>query len=201
MMNKFLLIAGLTFAAISQARADTRSGELLARLSDKIRSMEGYAVDFVVRTSDRTIPGRYLVRGDAYSMTFGSAEVFSDGRARWEVDPEKREVVIDAVDLTSRNLLNNPTRAFDLADGGFAHELLEEHGGKATIRLVPATPEAGISTVLLTLDTAASLPLAVAYDLDDERVEITVVSFRATVEVPAPFLAENYPDYELIDFR
>lgn len=201
MMNKFLLMAGLSFAVIFPAGAETRSGELLARLSEKVRSMKGYAVDFVVRTSDQTISGRYLVRGDAYSMTFGNAVVFGDGCARWEVDPDKREVVIDAVDLSSHNLLNNPTRAFDLANGEFVHELLDERNGKATIRLVPATPKAGITTVLLTLDTSTSLPVAVTYDLDDERVEISVVSFRPSVQAPASFRAADYPEYELIDFR
>ena len=35
-------------------------------------------------------------------------EVYGDAEFRYEIDPDRKEVVIDRVDLTSHNLLNNP---------------------------------------------------------------------------------------------
>lgn len=200
-MKNMLLLLGSLLWVLPVLSADTRSTVLLKGLSEKIRSMEGYVVEFEVLTSDRTIGGRYFVRGDAYYMSFGAAQVFSDGLSRWEVDPDKKEVVIDVVDTASRNILNNPTRAFDLIDGGFSCDLVGESSGKATVRLVPVSADTGITTLELTLDTSSLLPLSVAYDLDGERVEVVLSSFRPSAREPDRFHASDYPGYELIDFR
>ena len=86
--------------------------------------MKAYTVTFAVEGDDFAAEGSYAVEGDRYYMRVGDAEAYSDGVSKWEVDPSKREVVVDVVDTQSRSLLGNPTRAFDFLDDAFRSELL-----------------------------------------------------------------------------
>lgn len=192
------LIAVLT-AGIAAAAGD--AGEVLRALSGKIRSMQGYTVEFSLRSGSRTVCGEYTVRGNAFYMKFGGAEVYSDGKTRQEVDPDKNEVVIDVVDPKSRNILNNPTRAFDLAPEQFALELVEQTPRKSVVRLTPNDKSGGVTTVVLTVDAQSGLPTALSYVLDHERVEVEILSFGPTDRAPRKFRAADYSGFEMIDFR
>lgn len=199
-MKKWILSLSALLLTLSAA-ADGRSSELLARLKETVGAMPGYRVDFAVEAEGKTFSGFYQVRGESYYMALGEAEVYCDGQVRREVDPSKREVVVDRVDLSSRNILNNPTRAFSLLDGSFAHETLSEEGGVATLLLVPSAPEAGISRLTIELDTHTRLPRRMIYDADGEPVAILIRSFRPDSSPLKLFDAGNYPSFELIDFR
>ena len=198
---KRLLIGLIAILAAGAAAAAGDAGEVLRALSAKIRSMSGYAVEFSLRSGTQTVRGEYTVRGDAFYMKFGQAEVYSDGKTRREVDPEKKEVIIDAVDPRSHNILNNPTRAFDLAPEPFAAELVEQSGQKSVVRLTPNDKSGGISTVVLTVDAKSGLPAALSYMLDHERIEVEIHAFGPTDRAPRKFRAADYDGYEMIDFR
>ncbi|MEG1622562.1 MAG: outer membrane lipoprotein carrier protein LolA [Alistipes sp.] len=183
------------------AFADARSTALLTRLSEQVRKMPGYAVSFSVTSGEQLIEGRYVVKGESYYMSFGIAEVFCDGKTRWEVDSSKKEVVMDAVNRTSHNILDNPTHAFDLVDGSFKTTLISETGGVAVVRLIPTSAQAGMTTIVLSINTATATPRSLTYELSGDHVEVTVNSFRASSAMPKIFRATDYPNYEKIDFR
>ena len=129
----------------------------------------------------------------------GDAEAYSDGVSKWEVDPSKREVVVDVVDTQSRSLLGNPTRAFDFLDDAFRSELLPSEGEVRRLRLTPVDKGAAMSSI--TVDVAADgSPRAVIYDLDGERMRIEIRRIEPSAEVRR-FDAADYAGYELIDFR
>ncbi len=199
-MKRFI-ISLLAVMAAGMAAAAGDAGEVLRALSAKIGSMQGYAVEFALRSGSRTVYGDYTVRGNAFYMKFGGAEVYSDGKIRQEVDPDKNEVVIDAVDPKSRNILNNPTRAFDLAPEQFAIELVEQTARKSVVRLTPNDKSGGVTTVMLTVDTQSGLPTALSYVLDHECVEVEIISFKPTDRAPRKFRAADYAEFETIDFR
>ena len=143
--------------------------------------------------------GSYAVEGDRYYMRVGDAEAYSDGVSKWEVDPSKREVVVDVVDTQSRSLLGNPTRAFDFLDDAFRSELLPSEGEVRRLRLTPVDKGAAMSSI--TVDVAADgSPRAVIYDLDGERMRIEIRRIEPSAEVRR-FDAADYAGYELIDFR
>ena len=125
--------------------------------------------------------------------------IYSDGVSKWEVDPSKREVVVDVVDTQSRSLLGNPTRAFDFLDDAFRSELLPSEGEVRRLRLTPVDKGAAMSSI--TVDVAADgSPRAVIYDLDGERMRIEIRRIEPSAEVRR-FDAADYAGYELIDFR
>lgn len=199
-MKRLVIILTAILAASTAAAADD-AGEVLRALSAKIRSMPGYAVEFSLRSGTKTVRGQYTVRGEAFYMKFGEAEVYSDGKTRREVDPDKKEVVVDAVDPESHNILNNPTRAFDLASEQFAAELVEQTARKSVVRLTPNDKSGGVTTVVLTVDAKSGLPAALSYMLDHERIEVEIHAFDPTDRAPRKFRAADYADFETIDFR
>ena len=179
------LVSLLPLRAADDASARKVAGELAARF----RAMKAYTVTFAVEGDDFAAEGSYAVEGDRYYMRVGDAEAYSDGVSKWEVDPSKREVVVDVVDTQSRSLLGNPTRAFDFLDDAFRSELL------------PTPVDKGAAMSSITVDVAADgSPRAVIYDLDGERMRIEIRRIEPSAEVRR-FDAADYAGYELIDFR
>lgn len=194
-----LLLAAL-FAVLS-VQADNRPQAVLKQLTAALGALEGYSVVFEVHTDGDVVPGYYEVSGDNYYMHVNGQEVYGDAEFRYEIDPDRKEVVIDRVDLTSHNLLNNPTRAFDFIDGEYAASLLSEKGSTAVIRLTPLRIQSAVGQIDVEVDTARSLPTAVIYEIDGDRVRIDIRSVTVHEASPRTFDAENYAGYEWIDFR
>lgn len=180
--------------------ADERSAQLLAALERRVESMAGYEVHFTLRIQGREMAGSYCVQGESYHMQLGEAEVYSDGQTRSEVDPTKREVVIDRVDPSSHNILQNPTRAFTFLDEDFNHALRSEAAGRATLTLSPKS-RSSFSAVTLVVEVATATPQLLIYEADGEQLQITITSFKSSNRAIPLFDPKGYPDYELIDFR
>lgn len=182
-------------------QADNRSQAVLKQLTSALQSLGGYSVVFEVHTDKDVVPGYYEVSGDNYYMHVNGQEVYGDAEFRYEIDPSRREVVIDRVDLTSHNLLNNPTRAFDFIDGEYATSLLSENEGTVVIRLTPLRIQSAVGNIDVEVDTTRSLPASVVYEIDGDRVRIDIRSVTAHEASPRTFDADDYTGYEWIDFR
>ena len=200
MMKRWMIgLAALLF--VTGVRAEDRSLAVLRQLTSAFTQMSGYSVDFEVQTADGAIPGYYEVNGPNYYMQVNDMEAYGDAQFRYEVNSSKREIVIDLVDLESHNLLNNPTRAFDFVEGEYATELLDETDQMAVIRLTPKSVRSAVGAIDIEVDTTRSMPVAVIYEVDGDRVRIDI---RAVSDREASALAfdrSKYPDYEWIDFR
>lgn len=199
-MKRSVLLLAALFAVFS-VQADNRPQAVLKQLTAALGALEGYSVVFEVHTDGDVVPGYYEVSGDNYYMHVNGQEVYGDAEFRYEIDPDRKEVVIDRVDLTSHNLLNNPTRAFDFIDGEYAASLLNEKGSTAVIRLTPLRIQSAVGQIDVEVDTARSLPTAVIYEIDGDRVRIDIRSVTVHEASPRTFDAENYAGYEWIDFR
>ena len=194
LLRRTLCLAALICCPALRAADDAGAREAVERLAARFR-----AVTFTAEGADFAAEGSYAVEGDRYYMRVGDAEVYCDGASKWEVDPAKREVVIDVVDTESRSLLGNPTRAFDFLDDAFRSELLPSEGGMQRLRLTPTDKGAVMSSV--TVDVAADgSPRTVTYDLDGERIRIAIRRIEPSAEVRR-FDAGRYAGYEIIDFR
>ena len=189
-MKRSVLLLAALFAALS-VQADNRPQAVLKQLTAALGALEGYSVVFEVHTDGDVVPGYYEVSGDNYYMYVNGQEVYGDAEFRYEIDPDRKEVVIDRVDLTSHNLLNNPTRAFDFIDGEYAASLLSEKGSTAVIRLTPLRIQSAVGQI----------DVEVVYEIDGDRVRIDIRSVTVHEASPRTFDAENYAGYEWIDFR
>ena len=126
----------------------------------------------------------------------------ADGKIRYEIDNRRREVTIDDVDTSSRNLLSNPAHAFDFIGTQYAPSLVSDAEGRAVVRLTPTSADASpAGEILVTVDTAAMRPESLRYDYDGEQVGIAVLGV-APLDTPLKaFSKGDYKGYEFIDFR
>lgn len=178
---------------------------LISRLSEQMRSMENYEVSFTVNSGDQKIKGYYAVSGEKYYISIGDAEVFCDGGARYEVNPQNKEVTVDAVDTKSHNILTNPTRAFDFIDGEFAFEMVGTNNGITTIKLTSTAENAALGVIFVAMDAATAQPRSLTYDVDGAQIAIEVASIdelTGMVDISMfTFDKNNYRGYEIVDFR
>ena len=191
----FHCFIAVLFCGILQGNAaQPRATEILERLAAGFRAMDGYGVKFGVVSGDYEARGSYVVEGDSYYLVLGDAEVFADGAVRREVDNRRREV--------TRNILNNPVRAFDFLGSEYTPSLVSEADGRAVVRLTPAAGnDSPAGDVTLTVDTATMRPRSLSYDYDGEQVLVNVLEVAPLAGHVRRFDRKNYADYEFIDFR
>lgn len=184
-----------------QTSAANRAGEVLEKLAAGFRAMPSYEVAFSVSATDLNTPGRYAVKGEEYYLTLGDAEVFCDGKIRWEVDNRRREVTITEVDASSRNILNNPAHAFDFLGTEYTPELISEADGSAVVRLTPTGKNNGAGVITVTVYTSTMRPRSLSYDYDGEQIRVAVQSVVPMGKPIPAFEKSRYASYEFIDFR
>ena len=205
-MKKFIaVIFTLLCAANVCAQSDDSAKVLMGRLSEKIRAMENYEVEFNVKSGDQTIKGYYAVSGEKYYISIGDAEVYCDGSARYEVNPQNKEVTVDAVDTKSHNILTNPTRAFDFIDGEFTFATVGSADGATTVKLTSTAENAALGTIFVTIDNATAQPRSLTYDVDGDQIVVEIASLDEMVGMVDismfTFDKGNYRGYEIVDFR
>lgn len=185
-----------------QSKAAGRATEILEKLAAGFRAMPGYSVDFEVSAGDYKSRGSYVVEGRCYYLALADAEVFADSVVRYEIDNRRREVTVTEVDAASRNILNNPVRAFDFLGSEYIPALVSEAGGRAVVRLTPAAGnDSPAGSVTVTVDTAAMRPLSLSYDYDGEQVQVGILSIAPLAGHVRLFDKNAYAGYEFIDFR
>ncbi len=173
----------------------------LERLRTAVGAFGEYEVRFeLTTTDDYAATGSYRVAGDRYLISMPQGRVYCDGRARYEVNDAAREVVIDAVDTASHNLLDNPVRAFDFVGEQFDVRTVAEQADRITLRLTPRDKGA-LTMIELTLDKRSALPVSVVYGAEDLQIRMKIVSFAKSATAFPAFRRADFSGYEWIDFR
>lgn len=187
------------------AMAQTTAREWLDRLDASLGAryaMQLYVALGEVRNVADQFSGYFIVDGDAYYMNLGVMEVYSDGKLRYEVNNERKEVTEDRVNLEAVDLLSNPTRAFDFVDEEYDVRVVSVAGDVATIELKPKSADLGITAILLTLqrDGSSVIPTLICYDYEGDEIRIELTMVDAT-SVPMPrWDAKSYRAYDIVSF-
>ena len=198
-MRRILLICVMLFAA-SVAMAQSETSNALQRVAKYVKSLGRYEVGFALSSGEFSAKGYFRVECDIYYMNIGTAEVYSDGKVRYEVDNERKEINIDGVDLSSRNVLDNPTRCFDFVGSDYAVKSESSSAGRTKICLSAEDKDIeGVITLIF--DEKSGRPIGLEYELYDERVVIDVVSIVSAKEQIKRFNQSAYKGYEVVDFR
>lgn len=189
-------------AALLPSPADAGDGvqALLRRTADYVAKLGRYTAQFEITAGEYSSAGSYTVDGDAYYIVVDGAEVYSDGKTRYEVDNGRREVNVDGVDVSSRNILDNPTRCFDFVGTDYDAEVSSEEGDEATLRL-RSRDESVEGEIYLTVETSTGRPRHIAYVLYDDRIDVAVTHLAPASEAVKRYDRKAYSDYETIDFR
>ena len=179
--------------------AQSAEQDAVRRVAEFINKLGNYEVKFKIEAEGYEASGNYAVAGDCYHIVLPQAEVYSDGKTRYEVDHERREVNIDVVDLSSRNVLDNPTRCFDFVGEEYKVSI-EEHTAQQTTLCVVAAKDAFEGEIYLTADSAGR-PLELKYKLYDDIIRVKIESITARKSKLPTFSKSAYKDYDIIDFR
>ncbi len=196
------LLGGMPFALCAQnSVSHDRAGQLVERLAAEFRGMPSYRVEFRIQAGTFDAVGEYAVEGTRYNLKMGDAEVYSESDVRYEVDRSRREVTIAPVDTTSRNMLDNPVRAFDFLGDAYRPALVREQNGRAVVRLTPANKDAATGEILVTLSTSPVRPVELVYDFDGERIVVTVTRIAPLSAALPHYDPAAFQGFETIDFR
>lgn len=171
-----MAIAALMLPLVAAA-ADDEAQTLLRRTADYISLLGRYTARFGITAGEYASQGSYTVDGDAYYIEVDGAEVYCDGKTRYEVDNGRREVNVDSVEGASRNILDNPTRCFDFVGTDYDAGVSSRTASETTLHL--RSRDASVEgDIYLTVETATGRPRHITYVLYDDRIEVAVESLE-----------------------
>lgn len=195
------LVAVLSALGVSAQSAS----EWLAKLDSSLG--ERYAMHITVSVDDpiegtTDVSGYFMVEGDAYYITLGVMEVFSDGKLRYEINNERKEVVEDRVNLEACDLLTNPTRAFNFVPNEFKSEVVGSTSDVVVLKLTPKSAAMGIDAITLKLKRNGSkvVPVNIAYDYDGETVSVALSTADITGAKLPCWDKSAYRAYDIVSF-
>lgn len=191
----------LSLPAVAQSTAREWLDRLDASLGARY-AMQLYVALGEVRNVADQFSGYFIVDGDAYYMNLGVMEVYSDGKLRYEVNNERKEVTEDRVNLEAVDLLSNPTRAFDFVDEEYDVRVVSTTSGGATLELKPKSADLGITAILLTLQREGRgvIPTVICYDYEGDEIRIELTMVDATSAPMPRWDAKSYRAYDIVSF-
>ena len=112
-------------------------------------------------------------------------------------------MTVTKVDTASRNILNNPVRAFDFLGSEYTPSLVSEADGRAVVRLTPAAgnDSPGRRCHADGRHRYDAPPRSLSYDYDGEQVLVNVLEVAPSLGTSGGSIKNAYAGYEFIDFR
>lgn len=199
-MKKIIILFFTALATIGAVRAQSAEA-WLAQLNKSLG--ERYAMNISVAMGDMApISGFFMVEGDGYYINLDVMEVYSDGKLRYEVNNQRKEVVEDRVNLEACDLLSNPTRAFDFVPQEFVSAVKSSTNERVVLTLTPKSEALGISSITLTLAVSGSKvePQSICYDYDGEMVTIALTKADSADAKLRKWDKAAYRAYDIVSF-
>ena len=199
-MKKIIILLFAALATVGVVRAQSAEA-WLAQLNKSLG--ERYAMNISVTMGDMApIAGFFMVDGDGYYINLDVMEVYSDGKLRYEVNNQRKEVVEDRVNLEACDLLSNPTRAFDFVPNEFVSAVKSATNERVVLTLTPKSEAMGISSITLTLAVAGSKvePMSICYDYDGEMVTIALSKADSADAKLRKWDKAAYRAYDIVSF-
>lgn len=194
----------LTLLCATIGRGQT-GGEILSQMGAKLNAMGAYRIDFELEMpgATATSKGHCVVDGDRYVISIEDLSQGCDGQTLWTLNGQNREATFDTPRTDSRNLFDNPTKAFDFANELFAVEsVTSTNDGDWQLVLLPAEGVLdGIERVVVRVDKKSLLPTALGYDMAGIGLWINIAKIAPTSSTPTIFNPTIPEGYEVIDFR
>lgn len=202
-MRRLILTLCALLGVVSLS-AQTTPQEWVAALNKSLgeRYAFGLTVTIGIGDEQQTLHGTLKVEGDAYYMMLGTMEVYSDGKLRYEINNERKEVTEDRVNLRSHDILTNPTRAFSFVDDEFRMTMRTTQDANARyIDLVPHDGD-GLSSVALAVRRSGSrvVPEAISYYYDGDVVMIYLHPMDSVKWTLPRWNKASYAAYDIVSF-
>lgn len=200
-MKKGIFLAAAMLLVSFSLSAQTTAREWLTKLDKTLG--DRYATYMTVATPEsETLNGYFMVDGEGYYLTLGVMEVYSDGKLRYEINNERKEVTEDRVDTESVDLLTNPTHAFDFVDSEFEVSVVETLDDGVVLLLSPRSEDYGVTDICLTLHREAQrvVPRVVVYNYDGDVITISLSLADAAQSKLPVWDKSAYRAYDIVSF-
>lgn len=200
-MRRLLLTLCVLHCAVALS-AQTTARQWLERLDASLGERYAMTLHIAMTNAEQPLIGYLIIDGDSFYLTLGAMEVYSDGKLRYEVNNERKEVTEDRVNLSSADLLSNPTRAFEFVGEQFDVALLSANATDVELHIKPLDADMGISNIALSLKVAGGkvFPDAIVYDYDGEVVGITLEMMDAKDKALPRWSKDRYRAYDIVSF-
>ena len=203
MMRILSLLFGLLFCCVGLS-AQTTPVEWIAALNKTLGQRYAYGITINATSADNTntMHGAFKVDGDAFYLRVAQMEVYSDGKLRYEINNERKEVTEDRVNLKSHDLLANPTRAFMFLDKEFDMSLRPMSDANSVyVDLVPRA-DIGMSKITLALRRNGGRvePQTISYFYDSDVVVINLHTMDSVAWTLPRWNKNNYKAYDMVSF-
>lgn len=171
---------------------------LLETIERSFAALGDYRVTFTVTMDNMVTEGSYAVSGNDFYITLYGAEYYVADGVKYEVNAERKEIVVDSAESLGGDLLSNPAQGFTTLARDFNQTDITIDTRKA-VRL--SAREGGVGDILVVADKDGKLPQMIVYIYDNARMTIVLDSIKTLAGGIPRFDRANYPDFELIDMR
>ncbi|MBQ3208974.1 MAG: hypothetical protein IJB23_04055 [Alistipes sp.] len=179
--------------------AFTASAEgLIEHFENSLKGLGDYRVTFTATMGDMVTSGNYAVSGSDFYIVIAGVEYYVAQGVKYEVNSERKEIVVDSAESMGGDLLSNPAKGFSILARDFEQRDVTIDSRKA-VRLNPRSGEGG--EILVVANKGGNLPQMIVYIYDDSRMIITLDAIESLTSGIPRFDRSKYPDYEVIDMR
>ncbi len=209
-----LVLSGLSIMTFAQGSSDPEAKKVLDAVSAKFKTFTTVQAGFTYKVEDSkgkamsTKTGTIWMKGTKYKVSFGSQEIFSDGKTVWSYDKSTNEVTITTIDPSGNGI--TPQKLFtNFYDKDFLYILNgEKKVGAKTIQEIEMTPtdkSKNFHKVYLQIDkTAKTIYSTKVLENGGNRYTYTVSSMKTNAAMADNifvFDKKKYPGVEEVDLR
>lgn len=171
---------------------------LIEHFESSLKGLGDYRVTFTATMGDMVTAGNYAVSGSDFYIVIAGVEYYVAQGVKYEVNSERKEIVVDSAESMGGDLLSNPAKGFSILARDFEQRDVTIDSRKA-VRLNPRSGEGG--QILVVANKGGNLPQMIVYIYDDSRMIITLDAIESLTSGIPRFDRSKYPDYEVIDMR
>ena len=171
---------------------------LIEHFENSLKGLGDYRVTFTATMGDMVTSGNYAVSGSDFYIVIAGVEYYVAQGVKYEVNSERKEIVVDSAESMGGDLLSNPAKGFSILARDFEQRDVTIDSRKA-VRLNPRSGEGG--EILVVANKGGNLPQMIVYIYDDSRMIITLDAIESLTSGIPRFDRSKYPDYEVIDMR
>jgi outer membrane lipoprotein carrier protein len=208
-----LLALMLTAAIAVNAQSDANAVKLLKSVSNKYAAYSTMAMDVSIvidnpeSSSDETLSGSAMMKGDKFSLEFGDQHIICDGKVMWVYLKDVNEVQISY--FNPQDEMFTPDRIFKLAEKDFlvlAGNAYDKGGSTIkVIELIPHDKSQSYSEIKLHINSSTNtIDKAVIFEKSGIRYNFSISNFAANKSISDSrfvFSKEDHPGVVAIDLR
>ncbi len=200
-MKRLFCIAISVVGFVCVAFADDAAVRILKNIERNLAEMGAYRVEFEVVAGDYRSKGEYVVAGRNFYLKADDTEVYASEGVRREVTHSKKEITVDAIDASARDIISNPSAGFTTLSEDFDSKTVQVSDGTQRITFTPKAESTMRETVTVVVAKDYKFPSSIIYDTASGAIEVRMKNIAPAKDGVPQFDASRYAGYEVVDFR